>query len=460
VSDRGPLAEAAAPPPPAAGAARRAGLRSLVRSLSHRNFRLFFFGQGVSLIGTWMQQIAMTWLVYRLTDQEFLLGLTAFAGQVPTFFLAPLAGVLSDRLDRWRIQLVTQTLSMLQAFLLAALALTGVMAVWQIIVLAVVLGFVNAFDMISRQALLTEMLENREDLGNAIALNSLTFNGARLIGPSLAGFLIGLLGEGVCFLVNGVSYLAVLAALLAMRLPPRERPADHPPLAHGLREGVVYAFGSAPIRALLLLVAVVALSGVSYAVLMPVFAKHPDLLHGDSRTFGLLMSAAGCGALAGGAYLAARKSVLGLLRRIGLAPAVVGCGLVAMSYPPFTQTLALALPLLFLIGLAMMVQMASINTLLQTIVDDDKRGRVLSFYTMAFMGMAPLGSLLAGALSEVVGAPVTVRLGGFCCLAASALFLLRLPGLRASIRPIYIRLGILPAPRPAGPQVVPVGGGK
>jgi MFS family permease len=424
------------PEPAKPNAAR--GPRSLVRALAHRNFRLFFAGQGVSLIGTWMQQTAMIWLVYQLTKSPFLLGLVGFAGQVPGFFLAPFSGVVSDRFHRQRLIVLTQSLAMVQALLLALLSFTGTIEVWHIVVLSVALGVVNTFDMTARQAFMTEMVEKR-DLPNAIALNSSMVNGARLIGPSVAGFLVAALGVPACFLLNGLSYVAVIAALLSMRIIPRQRKGPPRHVLHEMKEGFTYAFGFGPIRSLILLLALVSFMGMPYAVLMPVFAK--DILHGGPETLGFLMAASGVGALAGGIYLAGRKSVLGLGIRIALAPGLFGAGLIGFA---LSQQLWLSLPLLALVGFAFMVQMASSNTVLQTIVEEDKRGRVMSFYTMAFIGMAPWGSLLAGALADRIGAPRTLVVGGLACIAGSLLFARGLPRLRALTRPIYIKMGILP----------------
>jgi MFS family permease len=418
-------------------------LGSLGRALAHRNFRLFLFGQGVSLIGTWMQQVALAWLVFELTgasaDSAFWLGLVNFCGQAPALVLAPFAGVFVDRWNLHRLLLVTQTLMMLQAFAVAALALTGTADVPALIALSVVLGVVNVFDMTARQAFYATMIDRREDLANAIALNSSMVNGSRLVGPALAGLLLAETSAGVCFLVNGVSYLAVLAALLAMRLGPRPRPPHRGPVQAGLREGLSYAWGFAPIRAILLLLSLVSLMGMSYSVLLPVFAK--DVLRGGPAEYGLLGAAAGVGALAGALLLAARHSVLGLGRWIALTPALFGAALVGFS---FSDKLGLSLPLLVVAGFAMMVHMAASNTVLQTVVDEDKRGRVMSLYTMAFLGTLPLGSLLAGSLAHQIGAPGMVRLGGACCVVASLLFAVQLPRLREKVRPIYVRMGILP----------------
>jgi len=411
----------------------------VLRALRHRNFRLFFFGQTISLIGTWMQQVAMIWLVYRLSDSEFLLGLVGFCSQVPSFFLAPMAGVFTDRWNLHRMIIVTQSLAMLQAAVLVGLALSGVVTVWHVILLSVFLGLVNAFDVPARQAFLIQMVEGRESLASAIGLNSSMFNGARLVGPAIAGVLIAAAGEWLCFLVNAVSYVAVLAALMAMRLAPpaRAKPPRH--VLDELREGFAYAFGFLPIRALLSLLAVVSLAVMPLAVLMPVFAK--EVLQGGPGTLGMLTAAVGMGALGGALVLASRKSVLGLGRQIAWASSLVGLGLIAFS---FSAVLWLSLVLLAMTGFAMMMETAASNTILQTIVEDDKRGRVMSLYAMAFLGTAPLGSLLAGSLASRIGAVHTVQLFGAVCLAGSLLFARRLPALRKVVRPIYERIGILP----------------
>jgi MFS family permease len=417
----------------------------LLRALGHRNFRLFFFGQTVSLIGTWMQQLALSWQVFLLTKSALWLGIVGFSGQIPAFFLAALAGVVVDRHNRHRLLVLTQTLMMVQAFVLALLAWAldrQLISTWPgvslIVVLSVFLGIVNVFDMTGRQAFLTDMVEGREDLANAIALNSSMVNGARLVGPALAGFVLAQTSVAVCFLANGISYIAVIAALLAMQVKPHERPKHAPPL-QGLREGIVYAFGFRPIRALLLLLALVSLMGLSYTVLLPIFAD--SIIGGGATTLGLLSAASGVGALVAAVYLAMRRTIVGLGRWIAAAPAVFGVALIGFS---LAGGLALALPMLFLCGAAMMIQMASSNTILQTIVEEDKRGRVMSFYTMAFMGMAPLGSLLAGGLGDGIGVQNMVRVAGVSCIVGSLLFTLALPALREKVRPIYRRMGILP----------------
>ncbi|MFA4945794.1 MAG: MFS transporter [Lentisphaeria bacterium] len=411
----------------------------LFRSLKHRNFRLFFMGQGISLIGTWMQMMAVAWLVWRLSHSAWLLGLIGFSARIPTFLMAPFAGVLVDRVDRHRLIIGTQVLAMAQALMLAGLMYSGRLTVWHIVALSLLLGFINALDMPARQSFLVQMLDRPEDLTNAIALNSSLVNGARLVGPAVAGILIAGAGEALCFLLNGLSYLAVIAGLLLMRVPPTARMGPRTAILANLGEGFRYAFGFPPIRALLLLLALVSLAGASYTQLLPIFAQ--QILHGDARTQGFLVSAAAAGALAGALYLAGRRSVRGLGRVIAWAPAVFGAGLVALGLSPW---LWLTLAVMPVVGLGLIIQMASTNTVLQTIVDDDKRGRVMSFYSMAFMGMVPLGSLLAGSLAHFIGAPLMVSLSGICCIAAAAGFARRLPALRELVHPIYVRRGIIP----------------
>ncbi|HEX9078235.1 MAG TPA: MFS transporter [Desulfuromonadaceae bacterium] len=414
-------------------------IRHLLRALRSRNYRLFVAGQSVSLVGTWMQQVAMSWLVYRLTNSAMLLGVVGFASQIPTFLISPVAGVLADRWDRRRLLIATQTLAMFQALLLALIVLTGVVQVWQIIVLSLVLGGVNALDIPIRQSFVVEMVEHREDLGNAIALNSSMVNGARLIGPSIAGLLVASVGEGICFLLNAVSYLAVIVALAAMRVPHRSRhshPSRH--ILHELREGFAYAYEFGPIRSILLLIALVSLVGMPYAVLVPVFAK--DILHGGAHTFGFLMTAAGSGALAGTLYLASRRSVLGLGRVIVAATIFFAAGIASFA---LSGSFPLSLAALALAGFGAMTLVASCNTVLQTILDEDKRGRVMSFFTMAFIGMAPFGSLGAGAMAGMIGPRHTLLIGALGCLVGAALFARYLPRIREKVRPIYVRMGII-----------------
>ncbi len=414
------------------------GFKRIFRTLASRNYRLFFTGQSISLIGTWMQRVAMSWLVYRLTSSEFLLGLVSFLGLIPVFVLSPFAGVLSDRVHRLHLLIATQVLAMLQALLLAVLVMTGHIRIGHIMVLATFLGLINAFDTPIRQAFTAEMIEKKEDLGNAIALNSAMFNGARMLGPTIAGLLIAVFGEGYCFLLNGLSYLAVIAALLRMRIPFAVEKLQKQKLLKGLNEGFFYSFGFAPIRAVLFLLMAVSIMGMPYIVLMPVFAK--DILHGGSHTLGFLMGAAGGGALCGALYLAQRKTVAGLERVIPLMTGLFSLGLIGFA---LSRHQWLSLLLLFITGFGLMVQMASSNTILQTIVDDDKRGRVMSFYVMCVMGTTPIGSLLAGALADRLGTPATLLIGGSCCLAGALLFMQKLPAIREIIRPIYIEKGII-----------------
>lgn len=414
------------------------GLRLIFRALYSRNYRLFFGGQGVSLIGTWMQQIAMSWLVYRLTDSAFLLGLIGFSSQISSLLFSPFAGVLSDRWNRHHILVVTQSLAMIQAFILASLTLTGIIAVSHLIILSVFLGLVNAFDMPTRQAFVVEMVEKREHLGNAIALNSFLFNGARLVGPSVAGILISILGEGLCFLLNGFSFFSVIVALLAMKMRANKEEAAKTKVWPELKEGFVYAFGFPPIRSILLFIGWISFVGTANTTLMPVFAR--DVLHGDSKTYGFLMSAIGLGAIIAAIFLASRKTVIGLGRIIVIGSGIFGMGLIFFS---LSHILWLSFFLLLLTGFGMMVHMASSNTILQTIVDDDKRGRVMSLYATSFMGMAPLGSLVGGSLAGWIGAPLTLVLVGISCMLGSFLFREILPTLRMMIRPIYVRKGIL-----------------
>jgi MFS family permease len=415
-------------------------LSFMLRALRYRNYRLFFGGQLVSLIGSWITLTATSWLVYRLTGSALLLGVVGFAGQFPGFITGIFAGAYVDRWDRHKLLLWTQGISMAQSFALAALTLTGHITVPAIIALNAVQGIVNAFDMPARQAFLVNLVTDKDDLSNAIALNSSMFNAARLIGPSIAGVIIAASSEGACFLIDGFSYLAVLVALLAMRdmFTARRKPSDMTVVAQ-FADGVRYVYGFRPIRSLMLLIALVSLLGIPYSVLMPVFAN--DVLGGGPHTLGLLMTATGCGALIGALWLAGRKSVLGLGRVILYATVVFGVGLVAFS---FSHVLWLSVIFLVVAGCGMMVQFASTNTLIQTLVDDEKRGRVMSFYTMCFLGTAPFGSLLAGSLSARIGAPHTVLASGLCCGLAAAWFSRELPEIRSLVRPIYMRMGILP----------------
>jgi MFS family permease len=386
-----------------------------------------------------MQSVALGWLVYRLTDSAFLLGLVGFSSQIPTFILASIAGVLADRYNKHKILIITQTLAMVQAFILAFLTLNSSIQMWHIISLSLFSGLINAFDMPTRQSFVIDMVEDRNDLPNAIALNSSMFNAARLIGPTVAGILITVIGEGFCFLVNALSYLTVIVALFMMKIEPMVAAQKNEKVLEEMKEGIKYAYNFKPIRTLLLLIALVSLVGMPYTVLMPVFAK--DILHGNSQTLGFLFGAVGTGAFIGAIYLASRKTVLGLGKWIAIAASIFSLGLIFFS---FSREIYLSVGLMLFAGFGMMMQMASTNTLLQTLVDDDKRGRVMSLYVMAFMGTAPFGSFMAGTLASTIGAPFTVLSSGIICLAGAVIFYKNLPGLRKHIRPVYIQKGILP----------------
>jgi MFS family permease len=412
----------------------------LTRALQHRNYRLFFSGQTVSLVGTWITRIATSWLVYRLSGSVFLLGIVGFFGQIPTLILAPFAGVLVDRWDRHRILVVTQFLSMLQSVALAVLTFARIITVPDVLILQVVQGIINAFDTPARQAFVVEMVEDRADLPNAIALNSSMVNVSRVIGPSVAGLVIAAVGEAWCFTIDAISYVAVIASLLAMRIVKIERTRAETRVWEELSDGFRYVAHFAPVRESLLLLALVGTMGVPYTVLMPAIAS--SVLHGGPHTLGYLMTASGVGALCGALYLASRTSVLGLGRAIVVATMTFGAGLIAFS---FSRSVWLSLLILPFVGGGMMVEMASTNTILQTIVDDQMRGRVMAFYTMSFLGTAPLGSLLAGFVADHIGPMKTILVGGTSCIIGGALFALRLPKLRARVRPIYIERGILMA---------------
>jgi len=402
-----------------------------LRALKHRNFQLFFAGQLISLIGTWMQSVAQSWLVYKLTGSSLKLGAVGFASQIPVFLAAPLGGIVADRYNRHRVVIGTQIASMILAFVLASLTLAHVITVREIFVLAALLGIVNAFDIPGRQSFLVEMV-GREDLMNAIALNSSMFNGARIIGPAIAGILVARIGEGWCFFANAVSYIAVIIGLVMMRVPPRElRPAG-PPLAH-IIEGFRWVRNTAPIRALLMLLGLVSLVAMPYTVLMPIFADR--ILHGGARGLGILMGATGVGALLGALTLAARTGVRGLGRWVTFACAGFSITLIAFA---FSHNFWLSTALLVPVGFCMMLQMSSSNTLIQAMVPDHLRGRVMAVYSMMFMGMAPFGALLGGALADRLGAPVTLSMGAMACLGGAAIFGVRLPKIRGEARRLII----------------------
>jgi len=418
----------------------RAGVRSrfqdTVRSLRHRNFQLFFSGQLISLIGTWMDNVAEAWLVYRLTGSSLLLGTVSFAGQIPVLLMAPVAGLVADRLNRRKVVIATQVSSMVLAFILSFLTLSKRVTVGQVIVLALLMGVVNAFDIPARQSFLVEMV-GRQDLMNAIALNSSMFNAARIIGPSIAGLLVASVGEGWCFFANAVSYFAVIAGLLMMRVPPRPISREKASPFEHIAEGFRFVRSTVPIRSLLLLIGLVSLVAMPYAVLMPVFAAR--ILHGNARTLGILMGAAGVGALSGALMLAARRGVSGLGRVVAIACASFGASLILFSLSRWWVLSAL---LLIPVGFSVMTQMGSTNTLIQAMVPDRLRGRTMAVYSMMFMGMAPFGALLSGALAERMGAPRTVALGGVTAIAGAIAFGRYLPKIRVEARQLLSRAAL------------------
>ncbi len=417
----------------------KSALTQIFSSLRSRNYRLYFIGQCISLIGTWMQQVAMSWLVYRLTDSVLLLGTVAFINQLPSFLISPFAGVLTDRFERRRIMLFTQTLCMIEALFLAILVLTNLIQVWHIMAFSLFVGMVNAFDAPTRQSMVVELVDRKEDLSNAIALNSAIFNGARLIGPSVAGILIALVGEGYCFLINGLSYIAVLGALFMIRTTKHHKIQKQEKVLSGFIEGFKYCYHYLPIRILLMMVAMLSLAGMPFIVLIPAFAK--DVLGGDSHTQGFILSSIGAGALMAAIYLAARKSVLGLGKVVSIMGVVFGLGLACVSFMRIHwMVYAIFVPT----GFAMIATLASCNTLLQTLTDDDKRGRVMGFYTMSLMGMAPFGSLFYGSVADWVGVPYTMMGGGLICVVSALYFEHWRPIVRRLSRKVYVKKGIIP----------------
>ncbi len=409
----------------------------IARALRHRNFQLFFGGQLLSLTGTWMQSVAQSWLVYRITGSAILLGTVGFSGQIPVFFLAPIGGALADRHRRRRIIVITQTTAMILAFILAALTLTGRVRVWHIMTLSALMGVVNAFDIPARQAFLVEMV-GREDLMNAIALNSSMFNGARLIGPAVAGILVAGIGEGWCFFTNGVSYLAVIAGLLMMRLGPWSPPERTASTLENVLEGMSYVRRTAPIRALLLLVGLVSLVAMPYTVLMPVFAD--TILQSGARGLGVLMGATGMGALLGALFVASRRGLRGLGKVTAAAAAGFGVSLILFA---ISRRFWLSAAMLVPIGFCMMLQMACTNTLIQSMVPERLRGRVMAVYSMMFMGMAPIGALLAGVAAGHIGAPLTVSIGAVGALLGAGVFARHLPGLRPEATRLILAQGMI-----------------
>ena len=409
------------------------------RALRHPNFKLFFFGQSLSLIGTWMTRLATAWLVYRLTHSAFLLGLVSFSGQIVAFAAGPIAGVWVERLNRRKLLVWTQVASAAQSLAMAALTLAHVINLWEIIALAALQGLINAFDMPGRQSFLVQMIDDRNDLSNAIAINSSMVNGARLIGPAIAGLIISGFGEGWCFLIDGLSYFAVIASLLLMRVQPSEMHSNVRGMLGQMREGWDYVRTSRPIRAILVLFAFISLMGFPYGVLLPVFAG--KVLQGGAHTLGWLTGASGLGALISAISLALRRSVVGLTRMLQISAAVLG---VALFFFGMSCSLWLSLVLMVFAGFGLIQTMSVSNTIIQSLVTEDKRARVMSYYTMAFFGAAPVGSLLAGTMAQRIGAPHTVMLTGLCCAAGAIWFTFELPKVRSAMRPIYRDMGLLP----------------
>jgi MFS family permease len=414
------------------------GWRHLFRALYSRNFRLFVLGQLISLIGTWIQQVAMSWLIYRLSHSAFLLGMVAFLSNGPGFVIAPFAGILADRFNRHKILIVAQVLAMSQAFILAYLTLSGRIEVVHILFLSVLMGIVTGVEIPVRQVFVTDMLDNPNYLSNAISLNSSVFNGTRLVGPAIAGVAIASIGEGWCFFLNGLSYIAVAAALLSMRLKPRPVFDHKTGYLESIREGFTYVYRFPPMRIILTLVALISLVGLPYSALMPIFAK--DILHGNERTLGYLMGAVGAGALTGAIHLASRPNVLGLVRLIPVALGCFGFSLIGFAC---SHVFWLSLLLAYGLGLGMIVQLASSNILLQTLADESMRGRVMSIYTMAFLGMTPFGSLVMGSVASHMGVSATLMVGGCLCILGATFFQIQLPQIRQMIHPIYVQKGII-----------------
>jgi MFS family permease len=428
-----------AAPPPTLSAAKAGRFDHAFSALRHRNFQLFVSGQSISLIGTWMTRLATSWLVWRLTHSPWMLGVVGFCGQIFTFILAPFAGVLIERLDRRKLLIWTQAAAALQSLAMAWLTLAGIITIPEVIGLSILQGLINSFDMPGRQSFLIQMVEDRKDLGNAVAINSSMVNAARLVGPALAGLVIAAVGEGWCFAIDGFSYGAVILSLALMQVKPLEVKRHAVSLATQMREGWTYVSGFRPIRTILLLFAILSLMGWPYMVVLPVFAS--DVLHGGPHTLGLLTGASGVGALVSALSLALRKSVVGLTGMIRWAAAIFGAGLILFG---LSHTLWLSMVLLLFVGFGMMQGLAASNTVIQTLVSDEMRARVMSYYTMAFVGMAPFGSLLAGGLAHYLGAPHTVMITGAVCIAGSVWFSLELPFIRDIMRPIYVSMGILP----------------
>lgn len=402
-----------------------------------RNYQLYFTGQGLSLIGTWMTQTATVWLVYHLTQSAVWLGIIGFVSQIPNFVLVPFGGVLVDRWNHHQTLLVTQMLSMLQSFALAILALTGTINIWWLIGLGLLQGVINSIDAPTRQSFVLEIVEHKDDLASAIALNSSMVTGARILGPAIGGIVVAAVGAGYCFLIDGCSYLAVLVVLRLMQLQPKLLNPAHSPIKlillwQNLQEGLIYTFGDPVIRLILLMVALVSFLGINYAVILPIFVT--EVLHGNAHTLGTLMAASGIGALSAAVSLSLRRSIRGLGRLIAVALLIVGGSMIALG---FSHTLWLSTLLLVGIGFGSLLQTASSNTIIQTLVQDDKRGRVMSIYIMAFLGVAPFGNLVKGYLIGLIGVPTVVILNGSICLIGAIFFAKNLPKLRQTARRMH-----------------------
>lgn len=412
-------------------------LHTVFASLQSRNYRLYFIGQGISLIGTWMQQIALSWLIYRLTGSVFLLGLISFTSQIPNFVLSPFTGVITDRYNRLKIMTIAQALFMLEALTMTVLVMSGQIEVWQIIVLSVFFGIISAFEAPARQSLTVDLINNPKHLGNAIALNSALFNAARLIGPAIAGLTIAAVGEGVSFLLNTISYLGVIGALLMVKLPVKTSTPEHRDFKESFSEGFRYTFNTFPLRILILILAIVSLSGYPFIVLLPAYAK--EILHGGSDTLGFLMSGLGAGALLGALIMAARKTVLGLGRIISWHMGLMG---IAVILAGISNQLGYSLMILFFAGLSMILSLSSVNIMIQSLADEDKRGRVMSFYAMALMGTLPIGNLLAGTVASAIGIKDTLIIGGIITVITAFWFERKRRLMRETVRSIYKKKGI------------------
>jgi len=408
-----------------------------LRAFRHRNFRLFYAGQAISLIGTWIQQIALSWFVYRTTGSGFLLGLVTFCSQIPMLLFLPLAGLFSDRYDRRNLMIVAYLLAMIQAVALGVLTLTGAIQIWQILALGFFYGTIMAFETPARQSLISQMVNEKGDLPNAIALNSVLMNGGRLIGPSIAGVLLVFISEGWCFLINSASFVAIIASVSMMKLAAKPGAKTSGSLRHEFAVAARYAWNTRPIRIFLALVALISLTASPYTVLMPIFAR--DVLGGDAHTLGFLVGSAGLGAVIGTAFLTTRPNVFELSRLVPFTSAAAGIALMLVGV---SQIYWLSLAFMACLGFGIIVTAASVNMMLQTLVDEDKRGRIVSFYATAFLGMAPVGGLIAGSLAGQFGAPATAMINGTCCLLGTLVLLRSLPAVRADLSKAHDRFAV------------------